>query len=126
MASSTRWALMTAIFRLRARWLSRAVSRESGSPLQRWMMRRFPRNVVRMVLAFSIPSAGRRRITPHHPFSSFGNDENRRLSMNGVSLDIFDAIKTLQVSRRACVVARVGDEGIIIIHALGRFWARIQ
>jgi hypothetical protein len=68
-------------------------------------------------------------MTPGSLFSFFWKrqkPEKEKAPMNGVALDIFDAIQTLQVSRRACVVARVGDEGIIIIHALGRFWARVQ
>lgn len=50
----------------------------------------------------------------------------KRLSMNGTCLDIFDAIRSFQINPAGFVMARIGEEGIIIVHSLGRFWARIQ
>jgi len=46
--------------------------------------------------------------------------------MNEARINIVNAIQTLKEGNCASVVARVDDEGIIIIHSLGRFWARIQ
>ncbi len=45
---------------------------------------------------------------------------------NVTRISIFEGVRALQANLTACIVSRVGEEGIIIIHSLGRFWARIQ